>query len=61
VPAPVKLGPGRNRLSVLEVKLDEGASEPGLRLVLQAPPEGQVEDVVYSDDAQQQAARIGHR
>jgi DsbC/DsbD-like thiol-disulfide interchange protein len=45
VPAPVKLGPGRNRLSVLEVKLDEGAIEPGLRLVLQAPPEGKVEDV----------------
>jgi DsbC/DsbD-like thiol-disulfide interchange protein len=45
VPAPVKLGPGRNRLSVLEAKLDVGAIEPGLRLVLQAPPEGKVEDV----------------
>lgn len=45
VPAPVKLGPQKTRISVLEAKLDEGAIEPGLRLVLQAPPEGKVEDV----------------
>lgn len=45
VPAPVKLGPQKTKLAVLEAKLDEGAIEPGLRLVLQAPPEGKVEDV----------------
>lgn len=45
VPVPVKLGPHKGKLSLLEAKLDEGAIEPGLRLVLQAPPEGKVEDV----------------
>jgi DsbC/DsbD-like thiol-disulfide interchange protein len=45
VPAPVKLGSHKGKLSLLEAKLDEGAIEPGLRLVLQAPPEGKVEDV----------------
>ncbi|WP_192642526.1 protein-disulfide reductase DsbD domain-containing protein [Bosea sp. OAE506] len=45
VPAPVKLGPSKSKLSVLEARLDEGAIEPGLRLVLQAPAEGKVEDV----------------
>lgn len=45
VPLPVKLGPHKGKISVLEVRLDEGAVEPGLRLVLQAPPEGTVEDV----------------
>ncbi|PTM39029.1 protein-disulfide reductase DsbD domain-containing protein [Bosea sp. 124] len=45
VPVPVKLGPHKGKLSVLEAKLDEGAIDPGLRLVLQAPPDGTVEDV----------------
>jgi suppressor for copper-sensitivity B len=45
VPAPVKLGASKSKLAILEAKLDEGAIEPGLRLLLQAPPEGKVEDV----------------
>jgi suppressor for copper-sensitivity B len=45
VPVPVKLGPHKDKISVLEVKFDEGAIDPGLRLVLQAPPDGMVQDV----------------
>ncbi|PZO01323.1 MAG: hypothetical protein DCF30_07595 [Hyphomicrobiales bacterium] len=45
VPVPVKLGPQRDKISVLEAKLDEGAIEAGLRLVLQAPADGMVQDV----------------
>jgi len=45
VPVPVKLGPHKEKISVLEVKLDDGAIDPGLRLVLQAPPDGMVQDV----------------
>ena len=45
VPMPVKLGPHKDKISVLEAKLDEGAIDPGLRLVLQGPPEGMVQDV----------------
>ena len=45
VPVPVKLGPHKEKLSVIEAKLDEGSPDPALRLVLQAPPEGKVEDV----------------
>ncbi|WP_244491264.1 protein-disulfide reductase DsbD domain-containing protein [Bosea sp. Root381] len=45
VPVPAKLGPRKDKLALLETKLDETPGEPGLRLVLQAPPEGMVEDV----------------
>lgn len=45
VPVPVKLGPQKGKLSVLEARLDESAIDPGLRVLLQAPPEGAVEDV----------------
>jgi suppressor for copper-sensitivity B len=45
VPAPAKLGARKDKIALLEAKLDEGAIEPGLRLVLQAPPEGKIEDV----------------
>ena len=45
VPLPVKLGPHKDKISVLEARLDDGAIDPGLRLVLQAPPDGMVQDV----------------
>lgn len=45
VPVPAKLGPRKGKLAILEAKFDEASGEPGLRLVLQAPPEGKVEDV----------------
>ena len=46
VPVPAKLGPRKEKLAILEAKPSETAvGEPALRLVLQAPPEGVVEDV----------------
>lgn len=45
VPKPVTLGPHKEKISILEAKLDEGAIDPGLRLVLQGPAESVVQDV----------------
>ncbi|SEF59177.1 Thiol-disulfide interchange protein, contains DsbC and DsbD domains [Bosea lathyri] len=45
VPVPVKLGPHKEKPSVIEAKLDDEVVDPGLRLVLQVPPDGKVEDV----------------
>jgi len=45
VPVSAKLGPRKEKLAILEAKFDEGAGEPGLRLVLQAPPDGMIEDI----------------
>jgi len=45
VPKPVKLGPHPDKIAVLEAKFDDGAIDPGLRLVLQTPPDGAVQDV----------------
>lgn len=45
VPSLVKLGPKKDKLAVLEVKPDEDGGDAGLRLSLQAPPEGMIEDI----------------
>lgn len=45
VPSLVKLGPKKDKLAILEVKPDEEGGDAGLRLSLQAPSEGAIEDV----------------
>lgn len=45
VPAQVKLGPRKDKLSILEVKPEEQGQDAGLRVTMQAPPQGVVEDV----------------
>lgn len=45
VPVPVKLGAGRDRLSILEVTRGEKESEHALKLILKAPEGGSVDDV----------------
>ena len=45
IPQPVKLGPARDRLSILEVTRGEKESEPALKLILKAPEGGVIEDV----------------
>lgn len=45
VPIPVKPGPHREKPSILEAKLDEGSTDPALRIVLQVPTEAKVEDI----------------
>lgn len=45
VPLPVKLGPHKDKISVLEVKPGEPGAEPNVQLLLQAPPEGTIDDV----------------
>lgn len=45
VPAQVKLGPRKDKLSILEVKPEEQGQDAGLRVIMQAPPQGLVEDV----------------
>ena len=46
VPAPVKLGPQKDKLALLAVKSDEAVTADfSLRILLRAPPEGVIEDV----------------
>jgi DsbC/DsbD-like thiol-disulfide interchange protein len=45
VPLPVKLGPHKDKISVLEVKPGEAGAEPNVQLLLQAPPDGTIDDV----------------
>lgn len=45
VPIPVKLGPHKEKISVIEVLPGEAGPEPKVKLVLQAPPDGAIEDV----------------
>lgn len=45
VPVPVKPGPHNAKLAILEAKLDDTVVDPGLKLTLQVPPEGKVEDI----------------
>lgn len=45
VPVPVKLGPARDRLSILEVTRGEKEDGPALKLLLKTPEGGSVEDV----------------
>lgn len=45
VPLPVKLGPHKEKISVIDAKPTENGSEHGVQLTLQAPPEGAIEDI----------------
>ena len=45
VPAAVKPGPHKEKISILEAKIDDTVVDPGLKLTLQIPPEGKVEDI----------------
>ncbi|MGN6097525.1 MAG: protein-disulfide reductase DsbD domain-containing protein [Bosea sp. (in: a-proteobacteria)] len=45
IPLPVKPGPHAAKLSVLDARLDDGVVDPGLKLTLQAPPDGKIEDI----------------
>ncbi len=45
VPTPVKLGPRKDKLSVLEIVPEEDGGDPGVRLLLQVPPQGAVDDI----------------
>lgn len=45
VPVPVKPGPHNAKVSILEAKLDDTVVDPGLKLTLQVPADGKVEDI----------------
>lgn len=45
VPVPVKPGPHASKIAILEAKLDDTVVDPGLKLTLQVPPDGKVEDI----------------
>lgn len=45
VPVRIKPGPQRDKLALIEAKLEETKFDTSLRLVLKAPPEGAIEDV----------------
>ncbi|UZF92494.1 protein-disulfide reductase DsbD domain-containing protein [Bosea sp. NBC_00550] len=45
VPVPVKPGTHKEKTSIIEAKLDDTVVDPGLRLVLQPPPDGKVQDI----------------
>lgn len=45
VPSQVKLGPKKDKLAILEVKPDDEGGDAGVRLSLQTPPEGAIEDI----------------
>lgn len=45
VPSLAKLGPNNGKLAILEVKPEEENGDAGLRILLQPPPEGSVEDI----------------
>ncbi|RDJ23639.1 hypothetical protein DWF00_19370 [Bosea caraganae] len=45
VPAQVKLGPRKEKLSILDVKPEEQGLDAGVRVTLQVPPEGIVDDI----------------
>lgn len=45
VPVPVKPGPHRDKAAILDARLDDTVVDPGLRLVLQVPPGGRIDDI----------------
>lgn len=45
VPTLLKPGQHKDKPSIVEARLDETAADPTLRLLLQVPPEGKVEDI----------------
>ena len=45
VPAPVKPGPHREKTAIIEARPDETVVDPGLKLVLQVPAGGGIDDI----------------
>ena len=45
VPVAVKPGPHREKASIVEAKLDDTVVDPGLKLILQVPEGGRVDDI----------------
>lgn len=45
VPLPAKPGPHKERAAIVDAGLDDTVVDPGLKLVLQPPPEGRIEDI----------------
>ncbi|WP_168166035.1 protein-disulfide reductase DsbD domain-containing protein [Bosea sp. PAMC 26642] len=45
VPNAVKIGPNKDKPSILDAKIAEGSGDPVLKLVLRASPDGSVDDV----------------
>ena len=45
VPAPVKPGPHKEKTAILEAGLDNGVVDPGLKLILQVPNGGGIDDI----------------
>lgn len=45
VPVAVKAGVHKEKASVVEAKLDDTVVDPGLKLTLQVPPDGKVDDI----------------
>ncbi|CAH1654789.1 DsbC domain-containing protein [Hyphomicrobiales bacterium] len=52
VPASIKPGPHKEKTAILDAGLDDTVVDPGLRLILQAPPEGKIEDVFVEGPGQ---------
>jgi len=45
VPLPAKPGPHKEKAAIVDAGLDDTVVDPGLKLVLQPPPEGRIEDI----------------
>jgi suppressor for copper-sensitivity B len=45
VPVPVKPGAHKEKIAIVEAGLDDSVVDPGLRLILQPPTEGRIEDI----------------
>lgn len=45
VPVPVKPGVHKEKIAIVEAAPDDSVVDPGLRLILQPPPDGKIEDI----------------
>lgn len=52
VPLSVKPGPHKEKTAILDAALDDTVVDPGLRLILQAPPEGKIQDIFVEGPGQ---------
>lgn len=52
VPVSVKPGPHKDKTAILDATLDDTVIDPGLRLILQAPPEGKIQDIFVEGPGQ---------
>jgi len=52
IPLSVKPGPHKEKTAILDAALDDTVVDPGLRLVLQTPPEGRIQDIFVEGPGQ---------